>query len=238
MSFRDLVVQDLNKTLLNQIPLFFMNKKIRSALISVFYKDGLENIIRLLNQHGVTIYSTGGTQSFIEKLGVKVIPVEGLTSYPSILSGRVKTLHPAIFGGILGKRDDEQHLQEMKEYDIPEIDLVIVDLYPFEETVASTNEEKSIIEKIDIGGPSMIRGAAKNFNDVTVIAAKKDYAELEQILNEQQCTTTREQRRSFASRAFDVVANYDVAIAKYFARNEKTTPPWFFEAINNRVRGV
>ena len=193
-----------------------MNKKIQSALISVFYKDGLENIVQQLSEQGVTIYSTGGTQTFIEKLGIKVVPVEDLTTYPSILGGRVKTLHPSVFGGILGKRDDETHLQEMKQYNIPELDLVIVDLYPFEETVATTNEEKAIIEKIDIGGPSMIRGAAKNFRDVVVIAAKKDYAALEQILKDQKGETTLEQRKSFAAKAFEVVAHYDVAIAKYF----------------------
>ena len=138
-----------------------MNKKIQSALISVFYKDGLEKIVQQLSALGVTIYSTGGTQTFIENLGIKVTPVEDLTSYPSILGGRVKTLHPSVFGGILGKRDDAQHVEEMKQYNIPAIDLVIVDLYPFEETVASTSDEKAIIEKIDIGGPSMLRGAAK-----------------------------------------------------------------------------
>src|SRR3978361_2166446 len=139
-----------------------MNKKIQSALISVFYKDGLEPLVQELYEQGITIYSTGGTQSFIEKLQIPVIPVEILTSYPSILGGRVKTLHPSVFGGILGKRDDEQHVSEMKQYNIPEIDLVIVDLYPFEETVRSTSDEKTIIEKIDIGGSSMIRAAAKN----------------------------------------------------------------------------
>lgn len=197
-----------------------MNKKIQSALISVFYKDGLENIVQELSRLGVTIYSTGGTQSFIEKLGVKVVPVEDLTSYPSILGGRVKTLHPSVFGGILGKRDDETHLQEMKQYRIPEIDLVIVDLYPFEETVASTTDEKAIIEKIDIGGPSMIRGAAKNFRDVVVIAAKKDYATLETLLKEQQGETSLEQRRAFAAKAFEIVAHYEVAIAKYFSSSD------------------
>lgn len=197
-----------------------MNKKIQSALISVFYKDGLEAIVQQLSQLGITIYSTGGTQTFIEKLGIKVIPVENLTTYPSILGGRVKTLHPTVFGGILGKRDDDTHLQEMKQYNIPEIDLVIVDLYPFEETVASTSDEKAIIEKIDIGGPSMIRGAAKNFRDVVVIAAKKHYAELEQLLKEQKGETTLEQRKSFAAKAFEVVAHYDVAIAKYFQTSE------------------
>lgn len=193
-----------------------MTKKIQSALISVFYKDGLENIVRQLSDLGVVIYSTGGTQTFIEKLGVSVVPVEQLTSYPSILGGRVKTLHPTVFGGILGKRDDETHLQEMQQYNIPEIDLVIVDLYPFEETVASTSDEKAIIEKIDIGGPSMIRGAAKNFRDVIVIAAKKEYPVLEQLLLEQKGESTLEQRKSFAAKAFEVVAHYDVAIAKYF----------------------
>src|ERR1700709_705850 len=136
-----------------------MDKKIQSALISVFYKDGLENIIQQLHQLGITIYSTGGTQKFIEELKVPCVPVESLTSYPSILGGRVKTLHPAVFGGILGRRDVLQDVDEMKQYNIPEIGLVIVDLYPFEETLRSTADEKAIIEKIDVGGPSMIRAA-------------------------------------------------------------------------------
>src|SRR5882724_9118494 len=174
-----------------------MNKKIQSALISVFYKDGLEPLLALMHELNIRIYSTGGTQSFIEKLGIKVIPVEDLTTYPSILGGRVKTLHPSVFGGILGKRDDAIHVQEMKQYNIPEIDLVIVDLYPFEETVASTNDEKAIIEKIDIGGPSMIRGAAKNHKDVAVMANKADYFLLEKILREQNGKTSLEQRRTF-----------------------------------------
>jgi len=207
-----------------------MNKKIQSALISVFYKDGLENIVKSLSELGITIYSTGGTQTFIEKLGISVVPVEDLTTYPSILGGRVKTLHPSVFGGILGKRDDETHIQEMKQYNIPEIDLVIVDLYPFEETVASTNEEKLIIEKIDIGGPSMIRGAAKNFKDVVVVAAKKDYAELEKLLNEQKGETTIAQRKAFAAKAFEVVAHYDVAIAKYFNPSGSL---YFLESVTN-----
>ena len=207
-----------------------MNKKIQSALISVFYKDGLEPIVKLLSELGITIYSTGGTQTFIEKLGIKVVPVEDLTTYPSILGGRVKTLHPSVFGGILGKRDDETHVAEMKQYDIPEIDLVIVDLYPFEETVASTTEEKAIIEKIDIGGPSMIRGAAKNFRDVVVIAAKKNYAELEQLLREQKGETTIEQRKSFAAKAFEIVAHYDVVIAKYFNPENAL---YFLESVTN-----
>ncbi|MEK7226530.1 MAG: bifunctional phosphoribosylaminoimidazolecarboxamide formyltransferase/IMP cyclohydrolase, partial [Bacteroidota bacterium] len=201
-----------------------MNKKIQSALISVFYKDGLEPIIKQLQELGITIYSTGGTQSFIEKMGVKVIPVESLTSYPSILGGRVKTLHPSVFGGILGKRDDETHVQEMKQYNIPEIDLVIVDLYPFEETVASTTDEKAIIEKIDIGGPSMIRGAAKNHADVLVVANKKDYSLLGSILKEQNAETTLEQRRMFAIKAFDVCTAYDTAISNYFHQLSAVTP--------------
>lgn len=203
---------------------FIMTKKIQSALISVFYKDGLDYIIKELNALGVTIYSTGGTQSFIESLGVACVPVESLTTYPSILGGRVKTLHPAVFGGILGKRDDEQHKKEMAEYKIPEIDLVIVDLYPFEETVASTSDEKAIIEKIDIGGPSMIRGAAKNHKDVVVVASKKDYALLEQLLKEQKGETTLEQRRTFAAKAFNVCSGYDIAISNYFMQTNHFNP--------------
>src|SRR6185295_2098859 len=199
-------------------------KKIQSALISVFYKDGLENILTLLSELGVTIYSTGGTQTFIEKLGIRVIPVESLTSYPSILGGRVKTLHPSVFGGILGKRDDKLHIQEMKQFSIPEIDLVIVDLYPFEETVASTTDEKAIIEKIDIGGPSMIRAAAKNHKDVLVVASKKDYADLEEILTEQKGETTLEQRRDFAGRAFNICSGYDIAISNYFMQSDHFNP--------------
>ncbi|MCZ2458610.1 MAG: bifunctional phosphoribosylaminoimidazolecarboxamide formyltransferase/IMP cyclohydrolase [Chitinophagales bacterium] len=210
-----------------------MNKRIRTALISVFYKDGLEPLVKILSELGITIYSTGGTQQFIEKLGVKVTSVESLTSYPSILGGRVKTLHPSVFGGILGKRDDEVHVHEMKQFNIPEIDLVIVDLYPFEETVAASlrlppaEREKLVIEKIDIGGPSMIRGAAKNYKDVTVVANKKDYTFLENLLKEQKGETTTEQRREFARKAFDVCAAYDNAISNYF--NETN-----FETIFNK----
>ncbi len=207
-----------------------MVKKIQSALISVFYKEGLEPIVQKLSELGITIYSTGGTQAFIENLGIPVIPVENLTTYPSILGGRVKTLHPSVFGGILGRRDNETDVQEMRQYQIPELDLVIVDLYPFEETVASTTDEKLIIEKIDIGGPSMIRGAAKNFKDVVVVAAKKEYAVLEKLLDEQKGETTIEQRRAFAARAFEIVAHYDVVIAKYFNPSEPST---FLESVNN-----
>ena len=194
-----------------------MHKKIRSALISVFYKDGLEPLVELLHKHGVAIYSTGGTQSFIEKMGIECIPVESVTDYPSILGGRVKTLHPKIFGGILGRRAIAQDLTEMKEYEIPEIDLVIVDLYPFEETVAQTNDENLIIEKIDIGGPSMIRAAAKNHSDLLVVASKSDYNGVVALLSSQDCGTTLTQRRQYAAKAFDVVAQYDIAISSYFA---------------------
>lgn len=193
-----------------------MTKKIQSALISVFYKDGLEPIVRKLDELGVRLISTGGTRTFIEGLGLPCTGAEELTSYPSILGGRVKTLHPSIFGGILGRREEAQDLLEMKEYRIPEIDLVIVDLYPFEETVANTKEEKAIIEKIDIGGPSMIRAAAKNFSHVAVVANKKDYAYLESLLTNQNGELTREQRKDLAARAFEVVAGYDLAIHEYF----------------------
>lgn len=193
-----------------------MEKKIQAALISVFYKDGLEPIVQQLKQLGVTIYSTGGTQQYIEQLNVPVVPVEQLTAYPSILGGRVKTLHPNVFGGILARRDQATDQQEMRQYQIPEIDLVIVDLYPFEETVASTTDEKAIIEKIDVGGPSMIRAAAKNCNDVLVIAAKKDYSGLVELLKNQKGCTTLEQRKAYAAKAFEIVAHYDVAIARYF----------------------
>ncbi|HWB27294.1 MAG TPA: bifunctional phosphoribosylaminoimidazolecarboxamide formyltransferase/IMP cyclohydrolase [Chitinophagaceae bacterium] len=193
-----------------------MQKKIQSALISVFYKDGLEPVVAELDKLGVTIYSTGGTQKFIEDLGITCVPVESLTTYPSILGGRVKTLHPSVFGGILGRRDNEQDMEEMKQYNIPEIDLVIVDLYPFEETLKNTSEEKLIIEKIDIGGPSMIRAAAKNFKDLVVIAAKHSYAGLVELLKTQNGHTTIEQRKEYAAKAFEVVMNYDIAINNYF----------------------
>lgn len=192
-----------------------MQKQIRTALISVFHKDGLDSLAKKLHKQGVQIYSTGGTQQFLESLNIPCIPVESVTEYPSILGGRVKTLHPKIFGGILGRRNLEEDKQQMKEYAIPEIDLVIVDLYPFEQTVASTTDEKLIIEKIDIGGPSMIRAAAKNFVDVTVIAAKEDYAVLENMIDKE-AVLSLEQRKAFAAKAFEVVLNYDLAIADYF----------------------
>ena len=200
-----------------------MQKKIQSALISVFYKDGLTPIAKKLQELNITIYSTGGTQQFLEEAGIPCIAVESLTTYPSILGGRVKTLHPVVFGGILGRRFEPQDLVEMKQYAIPEIDLVIVDLYPFEETLKNTAEEKLIIEKIDIGGPSMIRAAAKNFKDVVVIAAKDDYHSLDKLLNEQKGETTIEQRKLFAAKAFQVVMNYDIAISNYFNPDNTTT---------------
>jgi phosphoribosylaminoimidazolecarboxamide formyltransferase/IMP cyclohydrolase len=193
-----------------------MDKKIQSALISVYYKDGLDTIARQLHELGVTIYSTGGTQQFIEGLGIPCVGVETLTTYPSILGGRVKTLHPAVFGGILGRRANETDVLEMAQYKIPPIDLVIVDLYPFEETLRNTTEEQAIIEKIDIGGPSMIRAAAKNHKDVVVLAAKKDYPALENLLKEEKGVFTLAQRKHFAALAFEVVMNYDIAISRYF----------------------
>lgn len=195
-----------------------MGKKISSALISVYYKDGLDAIVHELNRLGVTIYSTGGTQTFIEGLGVKVVPVEELTSYPSILGGRVKTLHPKVFGGILGRRDNENDKQEMAQYQIPEIDLVIVDLYPFEETVASGASEQDIIEKIDIGGISLIRAAAKNFKDTIIVASKNEYAPLLQLLQTKNGESDIEDRKLFAAKAFMTSSHYDTHIFNYFNR--------------------
>ncbi len=189
-----------------------MQKKIKSALISVFYKDGLEPLLQTLASQGVTIYSTGGTQKFIEEQGISVARVEDLTSYPSIFGGRVKTLHPKVFGGILHRRDLESDKEEAKSYEIPEIDLVIVDLYPFEETVASGASEDEIIEKIDIGGIALIRAAAKNYNDVVIISDKKEYTFLNQILREQNGSTNLETRRKFATKAFNTSSHYDTAI--------------------------
>lgn len=201
-----------------------MQKKIQSALISVFDKTGLEPVIKVLTELNVTIYSTGGTQKFIEDNGYHCTAVESLTGYPSILGGRVKTLHPVVFGGILGRRSNEKDIEEMKAYKIPEIDLVIVDLYPFEKTVASTNDESAIIEKIDIGGPSMIRAAAKNFRDLLVVADKDDYAKLVEILRESNGTATIEQRKEFAAKAFNVCSGYDIAISNYFNGTTYSNP--------------
>jgi phosphoribosylaminoimidazolecarboxamide formyltransferase/IMP cyclohydrolase len=194
------------------------NVKIKSALISVFHKEGLDKIINLLDEQGVAIYSTGGTQKFIESLGVKVHRVEDLTSYPSILDGRVKTLHPKVFGGILARREVD-HLAQLDEFEIPTFDLVIVDLYPFQETVRNTEEEKFIIEKIDIGGISLIRAAAKNYQDVVIVPSQLEYNYLEQILEEQLGEATLADRKELARRAFKVSSDYDVAIFEYFDRD-------------------
>ena len=204
-------------------------KKIKSALISVFHKDGLDEIVKKLDSLGVEIYSTGGTQTFIEGLGVKVNAVEDLTSYPSILGGRVKTLHPKVFGGILTRRDNDGDKKQIAEYEIPEIDLVIVDLYPFEETVASGAVEQDIIEKIDIGGISLIRAAAKNFKDVIIVPSKKEYAPLLSLLNEKNGESEVEDRKQFAAAAFNVSSHYDTAIFKYF--NQTAEIPAFKESI-------
>ena len=194
--------------------------KIKSALISVFYKDRLDPVIQKLHALGVTIYSTGGTREFIEKLGVPVVAVEDLTTYPSILGGRVKTLHPKVFGGILARRELKEDMAQLEQYAIPEIDLVIVDLYPFEETVASTENDAEIIEKIDIGGVSLIRAAAKNCNNVLIVASKDDYTPLLEMLNEQHGETTFAQRKYFAKRAFQITSHYDDAIYTWFNHNE------------------
>ncbi len=194
-------------------------KKIKSALISVYHKDGLDDIIRELNRLGVKLISTGGTRSFIESLGLKCYPVEDLTGYPSILGGRVKTLHPKVFGGILCRRESADDLKQIKSYDIPEIDLVIVDLYPFSETVASGADEQSIIEKIDIGGISLIRAASKNFKDVIVVASKKQYQPLFNLLKEKNGMSSIEDRKWFAKEGFAVSSSYDTAIFNYMDDN-------------------
>ena len=189
---------------------------IKSALISVFSKEGLEPIVRKLHEQNVTFYSTGGTEDFIKNLGIPVVPVEDVTSYPSILGGRVKTLHPKIFGGILNRQDHEGDVQQMEEYNIPQIDLVIVDLYPFEKTVASGASEADIIEKIDIGGISLIRAAAKNFKDTVIVASVDQYSSLLDLITEQNGATTLENRKLFATKAFHVSSHYDTAIFNYF----------------------
>lgn len=196
-------------------------KKIKGALISVFYKDGLAEIVKELDKQGVVIYSTGGTQTFIEGLGVKARAVEDLTGYPSILGGRVKTLHPKVFGGILSRRDNDTDIQQVAQYEIPEIDLVIVDLYPFEQTVATPGAtEQDIIEKIDIGGISLIRAAAKNFKDVAIVPSVAQYGYILDLITNQDGCTTLEQRRHLAAEAFNVSSHYDTAIFNYFNRKE------------------
>lgn len=191
-------------------------KTIKSALISVFSKDGLEPIVNELNKQGVTIYSTGGTERFIKDLGVEVVPVEDVTSYPSILGGRVKTLHPKVFGGILNRQNNDSDVAELVDFDIPQIDLVIVDLYPFEKTVASGASNQDIIEKIDIGGISLIRAAAKNYADVVCVSSVEDYEEFLDLLQEKNGATTENDRKRFAAKAFNVSSHYDTAIFNYF----------------------
>src|ERR1043165_4669243 len=206
-------------------------KKITRALISVFYKDGLEPIVHQLAENKVEFVSTGGTQDFIEKLGYKVTPVEQLTGYPSIFGGRVKTLHPAVFGGILYRREDAGDVKQASEFKIAPLDLVIVDLYPFEETVAKGGSEDDIIEKIDIGGISLIRGAAKNFNDVWIVSSRNQYGEVLEQLKKDNCTSDLTLRKHFAALAFDVTSHYDTAIFNYF--NHKQGLPRFKASFQN-----
>ena len=192
------------------------SRKMKTALISVFHKDGLDELLKKLHEEGVSFLSTGGTQKFIEEQGYPCQKVEEVPTYPSILGGRVKTLHPKIFGGILGRRELEGDREQMAQYEIPEIDLVIVDLYPFEQTVASGAGEADIIEKIDIGGISLIRAGAKNFRDVVIVPSKAEYGMLLDILKQQGAETTLEQRRQFAAKAFGVSSHYDTAIHDWF----------------------
>jgi len=206
-------------------------KKIKSSLISVYDKTGLEDIVRLLHQLEIKIYSTGGTFDFITNLGIEATPVEDLTAYPSILGGRVKTLHPKVFGGILGRRDHPGDVEEFETYQIPEIDLVIVDLYPFEKTVATTEDESEIIEKIDIGGISLIRAAAKNHQDVVIIPSIENYGDLLEILKNNEGETDLAQRRYFAAQAFNVSSHYDTAIFNYF--NRQADLPVFKQSISS-----
>ena len=196
------------------------SKTIKSALISVFHKDGLAPIVQKLNDLNVTIYSTGGTEKFIKELGIPVIPVDEVTSYPSILGGRVKTLHPKVFGGILNRQDNESDVAELAEYNIPQIDLVIVDLYPFEKTVASGAPEQDIVDKIDIGGISLIRASAKNFKDTFTVSSMDQYDAFLEILSENNGTTSMEQRKKFAAKSFNISSHYDTAIFNYFNEDE------------------
>ena len=196
-------------------------KKAKSALISVFHKDGLAPIVKKLNALGITIYSTGGTEKFIKELGIDVVPVEDLTSYPSILGGRVKTLHPKVFGGILSRRDNDNDISQLEKFEIPEMDIVIVDLYPFEKTVASGASEQDIIEKIDIGGISLIRAAAKNFKDVLCISSMEQYNEFLEIISSQNGESSLEQRKTFAVKSFNISSHYDTSIFNYFNSNHE-----------------
>lgn len=196
------------------------SKTAKSALISVFHKDGLAPIVKKLNEQGVKIYSTGGTETFIKNLGIEVVPVEDVTSYPSILGGRVKTLHPKVFGGILNRQDHEGDVKEMEQYEIPQLDIVIVDLYPFEKTVASGAAEQDIIEKIDIGGISLIRAAAKNFKDVLCVSSMNDYEEFLELISANKGAISLADRKRFAGKAFQESSHYDTAIFNYFNQNE------------------
>src|SRR5690606_21095865 len=195
-------------------------KTAKTALISVFSKEGLAPIVEKLNELGISIYSTGGTEKFIKDLGIDVIPVEDITSYPSILGGRVKTLHPKVFGGILNRQNNEQDRKELEEYQIPQLDIVIVDLYPFEKTVASGASEQDIIEKIDIGGISLIRAAAKNFEDVICVSSMEDYGEFLQLITEGKGATSFRDRKRFAAKAFNTSSHYDTAIFNFFNEEE------------------
>ena len=198
-------------------------KKISSALISVFHKDGLAPIVQKLNDLGVTIYSTGGTQKFINDLGIDVVAVESVTDYPSILGGRVKTLHPKVFGGILNRQDNPSDREQMQQYNIPQLDVVIVDLYPFEKTVSSGASQEDIIEKIDIGGISLIRAAAKNFKDTICVSSMEDYSEFLALISQNQGAIDIAARRYFAAKAFNVSSNYDTAIFNYFNADQEIT---------------
>lgn len=193
-------------------------KQIKTALVSVFHKDGLDELLAKLHEEGVQFLSTGGTQQFIESLGYPCQKVEDVTTYPSILGGRVKTLHPKVFGGILGRRELAEDKAQMAQYEIPEIDLVIVDLYPFEQTVASGASDADIIEKIDIGGISLIRAGAKNFNDVVIVPSKAEYKALLDIICKKGAQTELEERRWFATQAFGVSSHYDTAIHAWFSK--------------------
>ncbi len=199
------------------------SKKATSALISVFHKDGLEPLVKKFDELGITIYSTGGTEKFIKELGIDVVPVEEVTSYPSILGGRVKTLHPKVFGGILNRQDHKGDQEQLKEFGIPQLDIVIVDLYPFEKTVASGATEQEIIEKIDIGGISLIRAAAKNYKDVLCVSSMDDYAEVLDLITIGKGSTTLEDRRRFATKSFNISSHYDTAIFNYFNKNGEET---------------
>jgi phosphoribosylaminoimidazolecarboxamide formyltransferase/IMP cyclohydrolase len=212
------------------------NKRIRSALISVFSKEGLAPIVKRLNQQGVTIYSTGGTQKFINDLGINVVPAEEVTEYPSILGGRVKTLHPKIFGGILNRQDNTQDIEEMNSFSIPQIDAVIVDLYPFEKTVASGASDEDIIEKIDIGGISLIRAAAKNYKDVICVSSVKDYSEFLNLISNDNGDISIENRKRFAAKSFDVSSHYDSAIFNYFNKSKEEVVLKISESQGNVLR--